>query len=54
MPTYEYRCNKCGEEFSRIMSLREYESAKIPCPKCGSEDIVQQMSTFMPRTSRKS
>jgi putative FmdB family regulatory protein len=54
MPTYEYVCNKCGEQFIRIMSLHEYETGKFPCPKCGSEDVKQQMSTFTPKTSRKS
>jgi putative FmdB family regulatory protein len=54
MPTYEYVCGKCGEEFVRIMSLREYESGKVPCPKCQSEDTRQQMTAFIPKTSRKS
>jgi putative FmdB family regulatory protein len=54
MPTYEYVCGKCGEEFVRIMSLKEYESGKVPCPKCQSEDTRQQMSAFTPKTSRKS
>jgi putative FmdB family regulatory protein len=54
MPTYEYLCNKCGEEFIRIMSLHEYETGKVSCPKCGSEEVKQQMSAFTPKTSRKS
>jgi len=54
MPTYEYVCNKCGETFVRIMSLSEYESGKVACPKCQSDDTKQQMSAFMPKTSRKS
>ena len=54
MPTYEYVCGKCGEEFVRIMSLSEYESGKVTCPKCQSDDTRQQMTTFIPKTSRKS
>jgi putative FmdB family regulatory protein len=54
MPTYEFLCNKCGEEFIRIMSLHEYETGKVSCPKCGSEEVKQQMSAFTPKTSRKS
>jgi len=54
MPTYEFVCGKCGEEFVRIMSLSEYASGKITCPKCNSDDTKQQMSAFTPKTSRKS
>ena len=54
MPTYEYVCNQCGEAFVRIMSLSEYQSGKVACPKCQSDDTKQQMTTFMPKTSRKS
>lgn len=54
MPTYAYRCGQCGEEFSLIMSLREYEAGKVSCPKCKSEDVQQQLTHFMTKTSRKS
>ncbi len=54
MPAYEYRCSKCGEEFIRYLSLREYETAKVTCPKCGAAEVVQQMSVFTAQTSRKS
>jgi len=54
MPTYEYVCSQCGEQFVRIMSLSEYGSVKVDCPKCQSDDVKQQMSAFNPKTSRKS
>ncbi len=54
MPTYEYRCSKCGEEFVQIMSIREYGETKVTCPKCKSEEVKQQLSEFIARTSRKS
>jgi len=54
MPTYVYLCEKCGEEFSRIMSFREYDAAKVACPKCKSKKIRQQLTEFIARTSRKS
>ncbi|MBM4285336.1 MAG: zinc ribbon domain-containing protein [Deltaproteobacteria bacterium] len=54
MPTYEYRCNACGEEFTRIMSMSEYDKGGVACPKCGSTDVTQQLTSFIPRTSRKS
>jgi putative FmdB family regulatory protein len=54
MPTYEYLCGKCGEGFVRIMSISEYESGQVTCPKCKSDDVKQQMTSFIPKTSRKS
>jgi putative FmdB family regulatory protein len=54
MPTYEYLCTKCGAEFVSIMSIKEFETTKPACPKCSSEEVKQQMSHFIPKTSRKS
>jgi putative FmdB family regulatory protein len=54
MPTYVYLCEKCGEEFSRIMSFKEYDAAKVACPKCKSKKVKQQLTEFIARTSRKS
>ena len=54
MPTYEYRCQSCGQEFSRIMTLKEKETAKITCPQCQSSEVTQIMSTVVTFTSRKS
>ncbi len=53
MPTYEFVCLKCREEFVRVMSISEYERDKPTCPKCGGE-AKQQMSSFIAKTSRKS
>jgi putative FmdB family regulatory protein len=54
MPTYVYQCEKCGEEFTLIMSLKEYETGKVTCPKCNSHEVKQQLTAFTPKTSRKS
>ncbi|MBW1918179.1 MAG: zinc ribbon domain-containing protein [Deltaproteobacteria bacterium] len=54
MPTYEFKCEKCGAEFTLIMSMSERESTKVKCPQCESEDVKQQLSHFMAKTSRKS
>ncbi len=54
MPTYEYVCGKCGKQFVRIMSLKEYEAGQVSCPKCNSSEVKQQLSEFISRTSRKS
>jgi putative FmdB family regulatory protein len=31
MPTYSYRCEKCGEKFDRIETMSEHEAAKPQC-----------------------
>jgi len=52
MPTYEYRCEKCGEVFSLILTISEHEK-KQRCPKCKSQKVVQLLSVFTPKTTRK-
>ena len=54
MPTYEYVCAKCGEQFVLIMSLKDYVAGQVACPKCKASEVKQQMSQFIPKTSRKS
>jgi putative FmdB family regulatory protein len=54
MPTYEYKCDKCGEQFVLVLSIKEYEAGQIACPKCQSVEVKQQLTAFMPKTSRKS
>ena len=48
MPTYEFNCDKCGNAFSLILSIREYEKERerFRCPKCKSKKLNQQISTF--------
>jgi putative FmdB family regulatory protein len=54
MPTYDYLCIKCDHEFVQIMSIKEYSETKVTCPKCKSEEVKQQLTEFIVRTSRKS
>jgi len=54
MPTYDYVCGKCGEQFTRYLSLKEFETEKVTCSKCNSPDVKQQIGNVMIRTSRKS
>jgi putative FmdB family regulatory protein len=54
MPTYEYACGKCGEQFVRIMSLKEFEAGQVTCPKCNSGEVKLQLGSFVAQTSRKS
>jgi putative FmdB family regulatory protein len=54
MPTYEYRCEACKNEFSLIQSFSEHEKANVKCPKCKSIKVKQLISVFTTKTSRKS
>lgn len=43
MPLYEYRCDKCGQEFE--MNLRFSEADKLPaCPKCKKPNAKKKIS----------
>ena len=35
MPTYEYKCPKCGTRFERLQKISAPPGAK--CPKCGAK-----------------
>jgi putative FmdB family regulatory protein len=39
MPTYQYRCEKCGKKFERTETISEHEAIKPKCPKCGSKKV---------------
>lgn len=54
MPTYEFLCQKCGKEFSLIMSMTERETEKVKCSHCGATEVSQQLSSVITKTSRKS
>jgi putative FmdB family regulatory protein len=34
MPTYDYRCPKCGNDFEKFQKMSDEPGAE--CPKCGS------------------
>jgi putative FmdB family regulatory protein len=53
MPIYEYACIQCGEQFTRSLSLKEFEAGQVTCPKCNSREVKQQMSFANLKTTRK-
>ena len=55
MPTYEYDCEKCGQKFSLLLTLHEYEKERerIRCPKCKSRRVRQSLSAFTAKTTHK-
>ena len=42
MPIFEYRCESCGHKFEAIL----FGEQKAECPKCHTEKLEQQLSTF--------
>ncbi|MDN8618565.1 FmdB family zinc ribbon protein [Variovorax ginsengisoli] len=54
MPTYQYRCAKCGEVFEHIEHVAEHETVRLRCPKCASESVQHQPTQFFAKTSKKS
>jgi putative FmdB family regulatory protein len=42
MPTYQYRCEKCGKAFERTETISEHDTAKPQCPKCGSKKVSER------------
>jgi len=53
MPTYRYRCEKCGQVFEHVEHLAEHDGAHR-CPKCGSSTVRHQPAPFVAKTSKKS
>jgi putative FmdB family regulatory protein len=54
MPTYEYRCDKCGKRFSVVQRISEHTSRAPACPKCRSRATRQLPAAFYPKTVKKS
>jgi putative FmdB family regulatory protein len=54
MPQYDYHCQACEKEFTKIMTLREYEQNPVVCPHCGSDKVEQRWAAFFAVTSKKS
>ena len=54
MPVYEYHCDKCEQEVTLTLSIREHDKGPIKCPKCGGKDLRPLLSGFMTQTSKKS
>ena len=54
MPTYEYRCEKCGKQFARIESISAHDRTKASCPKCKSRSVTRVFTPFYAKTVKKS
>ena len=47
MPMYDYKCLDRGKESLVVLTLKEHESTKVICPKCGSTKMQQLYSSFV-------
>lgn len=60
MATYDYRCQACGEEFTRSEHITEHSAAlqgsapAVKCPKCESQNVEPVMSAAYVHTRKKS
>ena len=54
MPTYDYRCEKCGHSFSRVETISAHERSKVACPKCKAAAVSRVFTPFYAKTVRKS
>ncbi|MDP8299975.1 MAG: zinc ribbon domain-containing protein [Candidatus Tantalella remota] len=43
MPTYEYKCEKCGHKFEKFQSMSDDPVKK--CPECKKEAVKRLIST---------
>jgi putative FmdB family regulatory protein len=44
MPTYDFRCDECGKEFSDFCSIKDKHLVR--CPDCGGK-VSQRLTGFM-------
>jgi putative FmdB family regulatory protein len=54
MPTYQYRCEKCGRVFDHVEHVAEHEKVQLSCPACGSKSVAHVPTHFVAKTSKKS
>ena len=45
MPIYEYRCTRCGQEFSSLI-LKSSDEDEMRCKTCGAKDLSRLLSRF--------
>ncbi len=41
MPTYEYQCQSCKNDFTAMHKISENAP---PCPQCGAEEVKKKLS----------
>jgi len=60
MATYDYRCQDCGEEFTRSEHISDHtatlqgSSSSVRCPKCEGQKVEPIVSAAYVHTRKKS
>ena len=54
MPQYSFFCQACQKEFTKILTLAEFEKGGFACPSCRSKKVEQRWAAFYAVTSKKS
>jgi len=56
MPTYTFRCPKCGYKFTDMFSMEDYDGEKVICPKCKNKGVkrVFEGSFFVEKSTKSS
>lgn len=50
MPIYEYRCQRCGYRFEKLVRLSQ-AAQPVVCPNCGADETERLLSAFAARTA---
>jgi len=45
VPIYEYRCQRCGYRFEKLVRLSQ-TAQPVVCPNCGAEETERLLSAF--------
>lgn len=54
MPTYEFKCEKCGRVFEVFAPIKKRARLKPTCPRCKSKRVNQRFGRVMVLTASKS
>jgi putative FmdB family regulatory protein len=54
MPTYDFRCKKCGKRFDVFLSFNDYEKTEIKCSFCGSAEVQRKIGRIRVARSNES
>jgi len=54
MSHYTYHCEDCKKEFTQQHHMADVEKTPVACPRCGSKNVHQLVSSFSAVTSKKS
>lgn len=50
---YEYVCHKCHNKFGEVLTIKEYETEKVHCPKCQGIDLEKVIELFFVKMERR-